>query len=376
MKPVRLGPNATFVMDEFEPAAESSPPSSGPLPKPQRQWTWSARVGLFWASVIVPLQCVVCGLMNMSSFTRRWQSGDIRDYAEILLSRPTIPFWPLLIYSMVCLVLLLVDFNRWSARLAVRCGIYSGVLLAAQYFLVVGVALNGLSLDRISAWGATTFFAAIAVTVALVLFGGLAITPGRNRKWINVAVGVLLAGLGMTPPLFIFVLFFGAAWTTGAYLLMTWWLLRRPRTGSGQFELRQLFGVFGWVAAYCAAWRASYAWMLADYAKLPTDAPGCYIATAAARGHRRFVASQPVRTAAGQSFLANDQLRYFKAAELALICAAPGIHRAVRAAYDRLGIPLARHLRHLWMADVAYLSLKPAEWLIRALLPRTARDAA
>jgi hypothetical protein len=52
---------------------------------------------------------------------------------------------------------------------------------------------------------------------------------------------------------------------------------------------------------------------------------------------------------------------------LSLAASLPRLHAAIRAAYDRLGPPLAARLRHPLAADLAYLMLKPAEWLAGSL---------
>lgn len=107
--------------------------------------------------------------------------------------------------------------------------------------------------------------------------------------------------------------------------------------------------------------------MLEEYAKLPT-APGCYIATAAARGHRRFVGARLYFAADGRRFAVNDQLCRLKCFELILAHCLPRAHRVCRGAYDRLGPPAAALLAHPLLADAAYLLLKPAEWASLALL--------
>ena len=53
---------------------------------------------------------------------------------------------------------------------------------------------------------------------------------------------------------------------------------------------------------------------------------------------------------------------------------APRLHAALRAVYDRFGPRLAASMTHPLLADVAYMAIKPAEWLatalLRTLLPR------
>ena len=81
-------------------------------------------------------------------------------------------------------------------------------------------------------------------------------------------------------------------WAVIAYSAMALRLMRRRRADRWQFSLAQLLG------APCrgsprgrGAWRMSLLVVFEEYAKLPTSPPpsDCYVATAAARGHRRWV---------------------------------------------------------------------------------------
>jgi hypothetical protein len=107
------------------------------------------------------------------------------------------------------------------------------------------------------------------------------------------------------------------------------------------------------------------------YAALPKQPPpDCYIATAAARGHRQVVQSWTVQRTDGTSLRVNAQLQQLKCAELALMAIHPRLHQVLRRIYDGLGKPLARRLQNPFLADMAYLLLKPWECLARFLLKR------
>ena len=58
-------------------------------------------------------------------------------------------------------------------------------------------------------------------------------------------------------------------------------------------------------------------------------------------------------------------MRYLKCAELVLAHVAPRGHCVCRRIYDLVGPVLAAILVHPMLADMAYLSLKPAEWVAR-----------
>jgi hypothetical protein len=64
----------------------------------------------------------------------------------------------------------------------------------------------------------------------------------------------------------------------------------------------------------------------------------------------------------------NGQLQVLKFAELALLAVKPRWHASLRRMYDVVGKSLARRIHSPFLADIAYLLLKPFEWLARWLL--------
>jgi hypothetical protein len=138
-----------------------------------------------------------------------------------------------------------------------------------------------------------------------------------------------------------------------------------------RFRTLQLMGVLSWLAAFLAACRWSIVKSLETYAQLPVESPGgCYIASAAAYGHPALVASESVLAAGGGTVRVNRQLRVLKAAELAMIAVTPPLHRAARWIYNRIGPVVARRLVNPYLADLAYLAFKPAEWASCLVLRR------
>ena len=127
--------------------------------------------------------------------------------------------------------------------------------------------------------------------------------------------------------------------------------------------------------AYLAAWSAAIFRAVSIYASLPKSPPSCFIATAAARGHRRFVGSRLVAIAGGYGLPVNDQLRRLKCAELALMVSLPRVHRRLRAIYDKIGPIAAALISSPFRADITYLCLKPAEWVSWMLLRTVISDA-
>jgi hypothetical protein len=154
----------------------------------------------------------------------------------------------------------------------------------------------------------------------------------------------------------------GPAWSFLAYCSASIALLRRPRTERWRWKITDALLLTGWIAAAFAAWRKAMDMAIAEYATLPTDNPNCFICSAAAHGHVRFVRSETVQMGELQRCVTR-QLRVFKAAELVLQATLPGLHGIVRRVYDGAGPCIARRVTNPWRADAVYLALKPAEWL-------------
>ncbi|MFT3891411.1 MAG: hypothetical protein QM730_07230 [Anaerolineales bacterium] len=129
-------------------------------------------------------------------------------------------------------------------------------------------------------------------------------------------------------------------------------------------------GLTVWFATYAIGWRYDILKMFELYAALPKQPPDCYIATAAAQGHPRIVGSHSVQRVDGLSMPVNGQLQRLKCAELALMAISPWLHKVLRRIYDVVGKSLARRMTNPFIADVAYLLLKPVEWFAMFILKK------
>ncbi|HUW58295.1 MAG TPA: DUF6688 family protein [Planctomycetota bacterium] len=328
--------------------------------------------------IVLPM--VVTGLAAQDNpLAPDWQSGKFQGYVALLGSRGSAsPFYPFFVYAMICMGLVLGNLRRFGRLFVVRFGLLTGVVLALQYSAVMGIALW---------WDDPWFVAPVAISAAvgipLGLFGLW--VWARNRLGWRLAVlfaiplalvpPILVVLVRPTPPglddiaigLYIAVLGSAPFWALTAYLVVMLWTRKRVPAAPMRASLTAL--VAGtWLAGYAVAWWYAVVRMFEAYAALPTSRPGCYVATAAARGHPKFVKSQPVVLDDGTVLHVNAQMRTLKGAELVLRAASPRVHRACRRVYDTLGPALALRLRHPFLADAAYLTLKPVEWLAWAVL--------
>lgn len=93
-----------------------------------------------------------------------------------------------------------------------------------------------------------------------------------------------------------------------------------------------------------------------------------YLCTVAARGTPSLVRPERVGRRHGQPILVNRQLAVANAFEDLLHARWPRFGRLARATYDRLGMPVSRHITRPWMADVVFVAMKPLEWAFYAAL--------
>ncbi|MBX9791952.1 MAG: hypothetical protein K2Y37_23765 [Pirellulales bacterium] len=317
-------------------------------------------------------------------FVPEWQTGNTLDFGLMILNSTSLSaFAPLLVYSAISLVCVITDPERFAPSRFVRFGVYSGLLTIGPIAVLIGLRILS---DATGTPGDS--LVALLGMLNVVCFVWLLAGPLR-KPWgqglLALAIFVFFVELFATDAfghgssgevtllLQIFALICSLPWVSMAVFARYAWGLHSAYGRVWQFRLLDLLGITAWCAYYMNGWRAAYATALETYSRLPASPPTCYIATAAARGHRRIVGASELVSSEGVPWIVNRQLACLKAAELALLVTAPGLHRATRAVYDRLGPPLARRINNPWLADVAYLSLKPAEWgamwLLRRAMP-------
>jgi len=333
---------------------------------PVRGW-WK----IFYAAFLLVIPAF--SFWAVQALKPEWQSGDREAYLTLLLqAEALVIFLFLLAYSILCYTLLLLNADRYAKFFAVRFGIYTGVLLALQYTILLGMYLftNARSLAILLVWFFPLYFPRLyrlgiaqwikrfirPWMIAVMLIAYIVIAYFIQEQAI-LPVFLALLGIIASAPF----------WSLLIAIQASVWLFKYHEAN---FNLPRGLGVTAWVAAYIAAWRYDILKMYEMYAELPLVPPNCYIATAAARGHRRLVGSRTVHLASGQSMRVNRQLQIFKFTELALLAVSPGFHKVMRRMYDSMGRPLARTIRHPLVADAAYLLLKPFEWVAGYILKR------
>lgn len=115
-------------------------------------------------------------------------------------------------------------------------------------------------------------------------------------------------------------------------------------------------------------WALSYIWSRQIYLDLPETPPECFVATAAARGHRSFVGPFAEVRRGERTREANRQLVILWQLEDLWRGRAPGSHRAFRRAYNLVGPLVARRITTPLAADLAYAALKPLETLAAVII--------
>lgn len=344
--------------------------------------SWMARLWYLAAGVVWPvLPFYIAGSSNIFV---EWQSGQWEDYVGMLLGGlPAVPFNLLMAFAAVALLALIAKPATLGRQRWVLFGLYTGVVIGAQYTLILCATMGR---------GSGVAVGLIACAIAFALARGQWKLP---QRWLNrlgstrlgmmhawIAVGAIavasVVSLAIAPlrafPGMLFVLaLIGSPWLyLITYLAAVARVWRSKQTGKAAAPLWWPWWLGG--ATYSAAWGWSVTLAIQEYAKLPTQPPHCYVCTAAARGHRWLVGSAAIELNTGRVLQVNRQMRVMKAAEIMLRCLSPRLHRGCRRLYDAVGPTLAAGMRWAWLADVTYLLLLPVslmcEMTMRLCVPR------
>jgi hypothetical protein len=203
---------------------------------------------------------------------------------------------------------------------------------------------------------------------ACVAFYALAVlkTPNRTQPWIvlGIVTGATIASLctmigalihlggGLGLGFFLFVPLYLSHWL----IWLSINLVREARISPCTYLIN--------LAASSPFWLVTVYWTRDAYEKLPDQAPqNCFVVTAASRGTPWLVGPMEEVERSGGIRQVNQQLVRFWRLEECWSARSPGSHHCFRAIYNRIGPRLAARIRHPQAADLAYLMLKPLEWL-------------
>ena len=326
-----------------------------------------ARIFSMLAGVILPIVCFMMAFWE-PVLGPAWQSGFFSEKVGLLIGGPALyPFFPLLAYAIISLTLLVLKPKPFSRYWVVRVGIYGGVVISLHFILLITIAMPGVRL---------IFPIAVFITALwqLYLFNRGKPKPRRPKRirkasypagWKVAAVifgtAIAIVALTLVSAIFVIIVVGAPGWAFLTYGLLSVRLLKSTFEPPAA-PMRRLLP-FSWLGAYLAAWPIAVVQAMEAYTRLSTKPPDCYVCSAAAHGHAWFVGAKTVLSQEGHRVRMNRQMVVLKMAELALKAIVPTLHQRLRITYDRIGPPLARRIRHPLMADLAYLSLKPIEWI-------------
>jgi hypothetical protein len=114
-------------------------------------------------------------------------------------------------------------------------------------------------------------------------------------------------------------------------------------------------------------WIASVWCSKQTYAAMPDKAPNCFVVTAAGRGHGRLVGPFFEVEHGGGRVRANRQLITLWQFENLWQSKWPQSHRSFRRFYNRFGPIVAEQIKLPWLADMAYIAIKPVELVARSV---------
>ena len=111
-------------------------------------------------------------------------------------AKESLPLYPFLLYCMTSMVLLFVKPARFRDSAFVRIGIFSGVLIAAEYWLVFQFALRAYP-------GLASHLLVLAAFLPWGIWQFLGLLFGKYRVWIlGGAIVILLVSAGWSETVF------------------------------------------------------------------------------------------------------------------------------------------------------------------------------
>ncbi len=346
--------------------------------EPRRRETPIEVFVTFITVLILPLASFPAG----SVFGPEWQNGEFTQRAGIHLNPEiTIYFAPFIMIAWFAMLVAIVKAPLMATNRVARFLLYSSVPMTVHYLVLSSIVV-----------------VTAPIIAGLIVIGVWAALVAIHRRWGSVYVKrCLLIGFGLWALLAIAAIglsldpgaAFGVAafpffivWVAGPAIcfavalqksLFVWRLNSWRRTNPAGAPSAETVGfaevgAVAWLVGYGVAWRAAVAEAAEIYNALPPEAPTCYVATAAAAGHRSVVGSHEAVAEDGESFAVTSQLQTLKLAEITIATLIPRSHRQLRRVYDLVGPPAAARLSSPVRADIAYLALKPAELLGRCIV--------
>lgn len=140
------------------------------------------------------------------------------------------------------------------------------------------------------------------------------------------------------------------------------WVIVREQ----QRNQRDILSIVAWILGLSA----TYIWKVYEAKKLFNELPetppsGCFIVTAAGKGHQNFVGSF---FSPAHNKVMTRQLIIFYQFEFYLMERFPRFHKGLRKVYNIIGPKIAKRIHTKWIADMVYLLLKPLEFFILLIL--------
>ena len=193
----------------------------------------------------------------------------------------------------------------------------------------------------------------------------------RTARWL--VMGIFLGAIISTVCLVFGLLCIGmfedglTAWLCVPFYVAVWYSARAV-----QLVKKSNLGLKTYLVALLGSlpfWAASILWSQKTFGSLPDVTSGCFVVTAAGRGHRKWVGPFFETSRHGHRLQANQQLITLWQFEDLWRCRFPLGHRWFRHLYNHIGPFIAAQIRSPWVADVIFIALKPIELMARAVNP-------
>lgn len=294
-----------------------------------------------------------------------WQTGKFGTYLQVFLSKDVFPlYYPFLALSVGSAIAYVFSLKQFKKNHIVTVGIYSGTFIATVLTILFFMSSIQFLMFVVGSIIIAAIFVAVKVIDEFFTHRTFKKIVLLNCISYGLIVGILSLitdgsaafGLLILSPFLISI--------SGILLSLHVIQQNLPYTKSEHIRNWSIYGILFSGTTVAAIYRT-----FEMYSRLPKEPPQCYIATAAARGHRSLTGSIDQFDAnTRQSYVMNDQLVILKSGELIIKTLFPSIHKVFRTYYNNYGQRIARKIHNPFLADAVYISLIPATLIVKSLL--------
>ena len=275
----------------------------------------NSKVLYYLGGLVMPVACFTLATLlagaglNGESLFASWQSGDLPDRVGVFIGGlPSVPFYPLILWAMAAVIAVVHRPMRYGHRGWVCGGVAVGVVVSVGFATLLALWFAGQGEPTMTAIVLGIYAWSVGGPLAILLRRyesarrGEPMSPRLHRLWLAVVIATVVAAglgvLGMGLGLLITIPLGGPQWMLFVHVSIALRMLNTTqspgsRRGVRPHAHRVVVGLADGADSPRPGGRRCR-WRSCGTRTCPLTRRSCYLATAAARGHRRVTRASPV----------------------------------------------------------------------------------